>query len=218
MWINVQKMYTPFKVYELFLEIIFLSCHVTPKRPVPGSNNPICPQDIFTKHWLISPCPCRGTGTPDSFMVRGSWLMISLGFKVILHLKQFRVVLIDHITRWINTIYKSQMKWTWHHLIEEVSFYHTQSGTPSTIIYTRWSKRHEGLGCHAHVVYTFRNSLYEQGFLLNSSDFIWIVLYCIVFYCIVLHCIALCFVLCCTILYRIYCIVLHGTVLCCVVV
>ena len=48
------------------------------------------------------------------------------------------------------------MKWTWHHsklAVEEVSFFDgLKSGTPSTIIYTRWSSRRYELGCDAPVV------------------------------------------------------------------
>ena len=60
------------------------------------------------------------------------------------------------ITRRINVLYESRMKWTWHHsklAVEEVSFFGgLKSGTPSTIIYTRWSSRRHELGCDAPVV------------------------------------------------------------------
>ena len=49
--------------------------------------------------------------------------------------------LLGPITRRINVLYESRMKWTWHHsklAVEEVSFFGgLKSGTPSTIIYTR---------------------------------------------------------------------------------
>ena len=59
------------------------------------------------------------------------------------------------ITRRINVLYESRMKWTWHHsklAVEEVSFSGgLKSGIPSTIIYTRWSRRRYELGCDAPV-------------------------------------------------------------------
>ena len=87
------KMDSPQEVYELFLEMIFPSRHVTPKRPVPGSNNTIRFPTLFTKYLLISPCPCQVLTNWVS-MVRGSWVMISFGFNVIFCIKkQFHMVL-----------------------------------------------------------------------------------------------------------------------------
>ena len=64
------------------------------------------------------------------------------------------------ITRRINVLYKSRMKWTWHHsklAFEEISFFGgLKSGTPSTIIYTRWSSGRYKLGCDAPML-----SMYE---------------------------------------------------------
>ena len=49
--------------------------------------------------------------------------------------------LLGRITRRMNVLYESWMKWTWHHsklAVEEVSFFGgLESGTPSTIIFTR---------------------------------------------------------------------------------
>ena len=63
--------------------------------------------------------------------------------------------LLGHITRWIN-IYGSRMKWTWHHSQVRFSWGkfppQTQSGTPSSIIYTRWSSWHDELGCQSPMV------------------------------------------------------------------
>ena len=51
--------------------------------------------------------------------------------------------LLGPITRRINVLYESRIKWSWHHsklAVEEVSFYGgLKSGTPSTIIYTRYN-------------------------------------------------------------------------------
>ena len=58
--------------------------------------------------------------------------------------------LLGPITRRINAMYESSMKW----IPLQVSCWRgeflrqAQSGTPSTIIYTRWSSRPYGLGCH----------------------------------------------------------------------
>ena len=61
--------------------------------------------------------------------------------------------LLGPITRRINVLYESRMKWTRHHsklAVEEVSFFGgLKSGTPSTIIYTRWSSGRYELGCDA---------------------------------------------------------------------
>ena len=63
------------------------------------------------------------------FMVRGSRLMLSFGFKVtVFHWKNNSMgFLLGQTTRWLNVIYESRVKWTWHHsnfAIHEVSFYH----------------------------------------------------------------------------------------------
>ena len=64
--------------------------------------------------------------------------------------------LLGPITWRLNVLYESRMKWTLHHstlAVEEVSFFGgLKSGTPSTIIYTRWSSRRYELGCDAPVV------------------------------------------------------------------
>ena len=66
--------------------------------------------------------------------------------------------LLGPITRRINELYESRMKWTWHHsklAVEEVRFFGgLKSGTPSTIIYTRWSSRRYELGCDAPLIQT----------------------------------------------------------------
>ena len=96
--------------------------HVTPKRPVPGSNISIHSQDS-------SPNTCKfhrvlaRVRTNRMFMVRGSRLMISFAFKVIFFIwKQFHVDL-----TWSDySMNKCNMKWTSHHCkfaIHEVSFY-----------------------------------------------------------------------------------------------
>ena len=51
-------------------------------------------------------------------MVRGSRVMISFGFKVIFCTEKKPSslgFLLSQITRWINVIYESRMKWTRHH-------------------------------------------------------------------------------------------------------
>ena len=62
------------------------------------------------------------------FMVWGSRIVISFVFKVIFALKNNSLwFLLGHITRWINVIYGSWMKWTWHHskfAIHDLSFQH----------------------------------------------------------------------------------------------
>ena len=64
------------------------------------------------------------------------------------------------ITRRINVLYESRMKWTWHHsklAVEEVSFFGgLKSGTPSTIIYTRQSSGRYELGCDAPMILPYR--------------------------------------------------------------
>ena len=69
----MHKIFTPPKCYWFFLKMIFPLGHVTPNKPEPISNNQIRPQDILTKHWIISPCPRQDTDKPD-VMVRGSRL------------------------------------------------------------------------------------------------------------------------------------------------
>ena len=60
--------------------------------------------------------------------------------------------LLGHINRWINVIYESRMKWTWHYSQVHFSWGkfppQTQCGTPS-IINTRWRSWHDGLRCHS---------------------------------------------------------------------
>ena len=60
------------------------------------------------------------------FMVRGSRLMLSFGFKVtVFHWKT--IPWGSYLVRLLNVIYESRVKWTWHHsnfAIHEVSFYH----------------------------------------------------------------------------------------------
>ena len=84
-----------------------------------------------------------------------SWFHLDLKSLFALN-NNFLGFLLGHITRWINIIYGSWMKWTWHHskfAIHEVKFLtQTHSGTPSTIIYTRWSSWHGRLECHAPMV------------------------------------------------------------------
>ena len=65
-----------------------------------------------------------------------SWFHLHLkSFFALKH--NFRGFLLGRITRWINVIYESRMKWTWHH--SQVCFSwgkfppQTQNGTPSTI-------------------------------------------------------------------------------------
>ena len=98
-----------------------------PKRPVPGSNNPIRSQDSSLNtgsfHRVLA-----GVLTKWMFVVRGSRRMISFGFKVTFCIeKQFQGDLswsdcsTDKCSIW------TRMKWTWHHskfAIDEVSFYH----------------------------------------------------------------------------------------------
>ena len=73
-------------------------------------------------------------------MVRGSRVTISCGFKVefCVEKKNSMEFLLGPITRRINVLYESRMKWTWHHsklAVEEVSFFGgLESGTPSTIM------------------------------------------------------------------------------------
>ena len=60
------------------------------------------------------------------------------------------------ITRRINVLYESRMKWTRHHsnlAVEEVSFFGgLKSDTPSTIIYTRQNSGRYELGCDAPMI------------------------------------------------------------------
>ena len=60
--------------------------------------------------------------------------------------------MIGPITWRINVLYESRMKWTWQVSCWRGKFLRrTHSGTPSTIIYTRWSSRCYELGCDAPV-------------------------------------------------------------------
>ena len=135
------------------------------KTPLPVVNNPICFQNILTKHLLISLCPWRGAEKADGERQLSHNLMSNFALKT-----NCMGFLLGQITWRINVICDSWMKWTWHHsklAAEEVSFYRrlkvvllqpisthygapqTQSGTSSTNIYTLWSSQHYGLGCHA---------------------------------------------------------------------
>ena len=103
---------------------------------MPDSDNPIRSKGIFTKHWLISPCPARVL-TNQMFMVRGSRLIISFGYKVIFVMKNNSMGLLHgQVTRWINVINESHIKWVSRNTklaIEQESLYQTQCGTPSII-------------------------------------------------------------------------------------
>ena len=121
MWINVQNEQSIKSLCIMSWKNSPLR-HVTPKRPVPGSNNSIHSQDS-------SPNTCKfhrvlaRVRTNRMFMVRGSRLMISFAFKVIFFIwKQFHVDL-----TWSDySMNKCNMKWTSHHCkfaIHEVSFY-----------------------------------------------------------------------------------------------
>ena len=134
-----------------------ISLYATHKRPVPGSNNLIRSQ-------YSSPNSCQfhsvlaGVLTNQLFMMRGSRVMISFGFKVIFCFeKQFPVVLtwshysMDKCNLWIADemdMTPLQVRYSWGKFLPQ-----TQSGTPSTIIYTRrWSSWHEGLVKHVLLI------------------------------------------------------------------
>ena len=88
------------------------------------------------------------------FMVRGSRVMISFGHFCIE--RHFPVVLtwshysMDKYNIWIvdeMDMIPLQFRYSWGKFLTQIL-----SGTPSTIIYTRWNSWHEGLGWHAPMV------------------------------------------------------------------
>ena len=60
------------------------------------------------------------------------------------------------ITRQMNVLYKSQLKWVWHHselVVEKVSFFRRLRVVLLQLyINTRWGSQCDGLWCHAPVV------------------------------------------------------------------
>ena len=165
--------------FQLFIEIIFPFTSHYLKAPVPVVNNPIRSKIPWpTGDWqtgclwwdsrvtisYVIYVHDRAVGVANlGVMLLWWWEAVESWFH--LDLKSFfalkhnsRVFLLGHITRWINVIYESRVKWTWHHSQVRFSWGkfppQTQSGTSSTIICTRWSSRYEGLGCHAPMVTT----------------------------------------------------------------
>ena len=97
--------------------------------------------------WLISPRP--GTDKPDAHGER--WP--SHDFMWLFALKNNSMEFLpDPITRRMNVMYESHMKWTWHHsklAVDEVSFFsRLRMVLLQLLIYTRWSSRRYRLGCH----------------------------------------------------------------------
>ena len=96
------------------------------------------------------------------FLVRGSPVTISYGFKSNLTLKNNpREFLPGQITRRINVLDESRLKWTWHHsklAVEEVNFFRRSKVVLLQLyINTWWSSQHDGLGCHAPMLTRVRN-------------------------------------------------------------
>ena len=97
--------------------------------------------------WLISPRP--GTEKPDAHGER--WP--SHDFMWLFALKNNSMEFLPGpITRRMNVMYESQMKWTWHHsklAVHEVSFFsRLRMVLLQLLIYTRWSSRRYRLRCH----------------------------------------------------------------------
>ena len=127
-----------------------------PKTPVPVVNNPIRSKIPWPNIGQFLPVPGRGlTNRMLIGEVVESRFHVDLKSNFALKNNSMEFLL-GPITRRINVLYELRMKGTWHHAklaVEEVSFFGgLKSGTPSTIIYTRWSSRRYELGCDAPVV------------------------------------------------------------------
>ena len=57
-----------------------------------------------------------------------------------------------------------QVRYSWGRFLPR-----TESGAPSTIIYTQWNSRHEGFGCHAPVGITYHQTPNISNTLLDNK-------------------------------------------------
>ena len=128
------------------IEIFFLLRHITQRHRCQLPIIRFVPKQP-DQTWLISLRP--GTDKPDAHGER--WP--SHDFMWLFALKNNSMEFLPGpITRRMNVMYESQMKWTWHHsklAVEEVSFFsRLRMVLLQLLIYTRWSSRRYRLGCH----------------------------------------------------------------------
>ena len=138
------------------MEMIFPFTSHYPKTPVPVVNNPTRSKIPWPNmvNFSVSPAGDWQTGCVW-WEVAQSRFQVDLKLNFALKNNSIEV-LIGPITRRINVMYESRMKWTLHHsklAVEEVSFVgRLRMVLLQQLIYTRWSSRRYELWCHAHMV------------------------------------------------------------------
>ena len=126
--------------------------------PLPVVNNPIRSKRTWPNmvNFTVSPAGDWQTGN-IWWEVAQSRFFVDLKSNFALK-NSFMEFLPGPITRQINVMCESQMKWTWHHsklAVEEASFFgRLRVGLLQQLIYTRWGSRRYGLGCHAPMMVT----------------------------------------------------------------